>query len=866
MPATWNDEQMCRLRNSGMVGLITVTGCGRAAFLGERAKQMHLPHLALVRQNCEHLETGFPGDFFSDRDSMIASYVEARDVDVVISKTEDEGFTDILVLYDEKFALYGMELLMRRVQRSNVTFSYLRLSPDRKLVKRGIETIFRSQAERNSLYSGFGVLVFSNYTLAEQLEADLVIENNMDPNIILLVFYNGWDLGLNSWYYTRVTSYPYEKLIHVILRSFPRNVRNRMKRVSYALDGKYHVYTYPEMYAANFVAGIMEHLLLKTPNLSNGSRCDSSQDMFYEVYRKDLKVLMESWGFRRDEANYTMLLLSPVEANTTKMKHIQDWTITNGTIKTVVLRDRVSAFLQNRTIKLASLEYPPFIVLNRTSTGERKTDGTFLRLMAYLGSIYGFRVEYLLLENTTSMGTLLGDYNWTGCLGMLNHREIDWVAFLDITEVRKRSFSLTDGFMSNTVGMMVQAPRIETRKLLFLKPFENEVWLTILISLPTMSVVLWIIARTSPAHAQLGPDTRPAGLVKFFNCVWYLYGALLQQGGVHLPAASSARIILGFWWLYVLVVMAYYSSNLIAFLTVPEIHWIVSSFKNAVDREDLYIYVPYGTGLHQEIDNSTNLVFRKLKNRLQHGRRASLIHDPREIVDQVAEGEAILLDDMRILKELIEKDYEQGGSKHCRLSCMPENIMHILVSIGTRKGSPFINALNKNIFRLKSTGMLDLLLKNHTEHQHPCIRDYSTHAHGTSRPIGVRELEGVFLLLLFGTAISLITVPVELMVGLGRQRVKVQEIFQPASKKERKTPATIDLHRGWKQTQLKDSWTTVGPGGRFMTDRYPDFGRFGRRPIYVKEVPPFPHYRVNWRDAGDSRKLHGHVVVIGNRP
>ncbi|EEC18436.1 hypothetical protein IscW_ISCW014237 [Ixodes scapularis] len=526
-----------------MVGLITVTGCGRAAFLGARAKQMHLPHLALVRQNCEHLETGLPGDFFGDRDSMIASYVEARDVDVVISKTEDEGFTDILVLYDEKFALYGMELLMRRVQQSNVTFSYLRLSPDRKLVKRGIETVFRSQAERNSLYSGFGVLVFSNYTLAEQLEAD----NNMDPNIILLVFYNGWDLGLNSWYYTRVTSYPYEKLIHVILRSFPRNVRNRMKRVSYALDGKYHV-----------------------------------------------------------------------------------------------------------------------------------------------------------------------------------------------------------------------------------------VWLTILISLPTMSVVLWVIARTSPAHAQLDPDTRPAGLVKFFNCVWYLYGALLQQGGVHLPAASSARIILGFWWLYVLVVMAYYSSNLIAFLTVPEIHWIVSSFKNAVDREDLYIYVPYGTGLHQEIDT-------------------------------------------------------------CEITLPAKELLMILA-----------------VFYLSHSTTRST--------QHPCIRDYSTHAHGTSRPIGVRELEGVFLLLLFGTAISLITVPVELMVGLGRQRDKVQEIFQPASKKERKTPATIDLHRGWKQTQLKDSWTTVGPGGRFMTDRYPDFGRFGRRPIYVKEVPPFPHYRVNWRDAGDSRKLHGHVVVIGNRP
>ncbi|KAG0432076.1 hypothetical protein HPB47_021174 [Ixodes persulcatus] len=268
----------------------------------------------------------------------------------------------------------------------------------------------------------------------------------------------------------------------------------------------------------------------------------------------------------------------------------------------------------------------------------------------------------MILENVTTMGTWLSDYNWTGCLGMVNHR----------------------------------------------------VWLTILISLPIMSIVLWVVARSSPAHAQLDPRRREAGLVKFFNCFWYLYGALLQQGGVHLPAASSARIILGFWWIYVLVVMAYYSSNLIAFLTVPEIRWIVSSFENAVDREDLHIYIPYGTGLHQEI--------------------------------QV----------------------------HCT----------------------YLVSLTLEIFRLQSTGMLELLLKNHAEYTHPCIRDYSMHAQGNSRPIGVRELEGVFLLLLLGTAISLITMPVELLVGLKFQREKMDEIFQQTTKKKRQDTGRHRLAQG----------------------------------------------------------------------
>lgn len=31
-------------------------------------------------------------------------------------------------------------------------------------------------------------------------------------------------------------------------------------------------------------------------------------------------------------------------------------------------------------------------------------------------------MEYTILENITTMGTWLSDYNWTGCLGMVNHR------------------------------------------------------------------------------------------------------------------------------------------------------------------------------------------------------------------------------------------------------------------------------------------------------------------------------------------------------------------------------------------------------------------------------------------------------------
>jgi hypothetical protein len=50
-------------------------------------------------------------------------------------------------------------------------------------------------------------------------------------------------------------------------------------------------------------------------------------------------------------------------------------------------------------------------------------------------------------------------------------------------------------------------------------------------------------------------------------------------GGIHLPEAISGRVLIGFWWLFVIVTVTTYSGNLVAFLTFPK----VESPVNTVD-------------------------------------------------------------------------------------------------------------------------------------------------------------------------------------------------------------------------------------------------------------------------------------------
>ncbi|KAK8777319.1 hypothetical protein V5799_029336 [Amblyomma americanum] len=238
-----------------------------------------------------------------------------------------------------------------------------------------------------------------------------------------------------------------------------------------------------------------------------------------------------------------------------------------------------------------------------------------------------------------------------------------------------------------------------------------------------------------------------------------LDNTLMVAGGVHLPVGTSSRLVVGTWWLYVVIVMAYYSSNLIAFLTVPEPHF----------------------------------------------------------------------------------------------------------------------------FELRSSGNLRFLLKNHREKPHACIRDYDAETRGLSKPIGLSELESAFLLLLLGTAASSLLVPVEFAARWARTRRRARKLRPPAGTtrdnyawswpNDSKARPFISLRHGWKRAD-KAVWTTVGPGGHVLSDCYPAFGQFGRRPLFVQESPPFPFYQPCWggtavaqeseQHAGDRQQ--GHVVMVGNWP
>lgn len=158
---------------------------------------------------------------------------------------------------------------------------------------------------------------------------------------------------------------------------------------------------------------------------------------------------------------------------------------------------------------------------------------------------------------------------------------------------------------------------MRTKLFLFYIQSWMQTWICLALTMAAIGPLLYGIHYMSPYHEH-HQISKKGGLFKIQNCFWYMYGALLQQGkqwhlqihrvqhwpdfihsshdcidiiclslgGMYLPKSDSGRIIVGTWWLVVLVVVTTYCGNLVAFLTFPKMEISVNTVSQLVNQKD----------------------------------------------------------------------------------------------------------------------------------------------------------------------------------------------------------------------------------------------------------------------------------------
>ncbi|KAL3208673.1 hypothetical protein MRX96_038935 [Rhipicephalus microplus] len=261
-----------------------------------------------------------------------------------------------LVVYDDVFATYAMDTFRHQTERLNLTLAFVPLEANRTRVLEAINHTLRRMSRKNTFYTSFVMLVFANFTLAERLEAELVTHIGLNPNMRLLLFYNGWDKSLGRWYYQHEITCTFEKQIYVITRAHIGDTRNIMMTASANWGSHDHVFTMPDISTLVFIHYVILYTSHHARNLPQSTACGTPMDDVLEGMKQNITTEVKRLSVHRSTARYRTFFLAPVTSKEYRLKLIENWRLNNASLERTVILDEVDAYLRNRTINVAILE------------------------------------------------------------------------------------------------------------------------------------------------------------------------------------------------------------------------------------------------------------------------------------------------------------------------------------------------------------------------------------------------------------------------------------------------------------------------------------------------------------------------------
>lgn len=184
-------------------------------------------------------------------------------------------------------------------------------------------------------------------------------------------------------------------------------------------------------------------------------------------------------------------------------------------------------------------------------------------------------------------GEKRADGSWTGVIGELAEKRADMgLGPVSVMAERETVVDFTVPYYDLVgINILMKKSAVPSHLFKFLTVLENDVWFSILGSFVIVSIVIYLYDRLSPYSyynnkADWGPDDPPRRDFNFKECLWFSMTSLTPQGGGEAPINLSGRIAAGTWWLFGFIVIASYTANLAAFLTVSRLDSPIESLEH----------------------------------------------------------------------------------------------------------------------------------------------------------------------------------------------------------------------------------------------------------------------------------------------
>ncbi|XP_069105057.1 glutamate receptor ionotropic, delta-2-like [Argopecten irradians] len=367
-----------------------------------------------------------------------------------------------------------------------------------------------------------------------------------------------------------------------------------------------------------------------------------------------------------------------------------------------------------RELLVSTNVWYPFVTKHENMT----FSGFCIDMLDHLAVSLNF-TYHLTMPGDGAWGTEFDNGSFSGMVGQMQRNEVDLlIAPLSIQTNREAIMDFSyPYFFEPTVIILKKPDPSDTKWRTLIDPFTTTVLICIGISLPTVSFIMCMLEYLSPYYRGLPDRASMRGLHHFSDAFWYLYGALLTQGGEHMSDAVSGRTLLSFWWLFCIVMMATYSGNLIAFLTVTKEKLPFDTLSGMVNQDVYRWGMIGGTAFIDILKNTQQDVFQQLWSGLVRFNRTDkdiLSYDPEVHISKVLSGNYVFLGD-KTYTEITMRNRSE-----CDMVIAKEEFLPLQYAIGLPNNSPYTRLFDDEILSIHESGLLQIWKLKHWPKRSMC--------------------------------------------------------------------------------------------------------------------------------------------------
>ncbi|XP_048459922.1 glutamate receptor ionotropic, delta-2-like [Rhincodon typus] len=241
------------------------------------------------------------------------------------------------------------------------------------------------------------------------------------------------------------------------------------------------------------------------------------------------------------------------------------------------------------------------------------------------------------------------------------------------------------------------------------------------------------------------------------------YFSFLGTGGDIPINTLAVRLLMGFWWLFVFIIISTYTANLTAILTNNRIENPIRSFQDLAKQRD----VPYGTVLDSEVlqiiktkgRNPFELeqTYAHLWNMINKTNGlencVKRIHDG---IQRVKAGNYAFIWDVAALEYIVENEPD------CSLVTARNSKVDRGYGVALQDGSPYRDIFSHRLLELEQSGELDALKQKWWPKVGKCDLQSHVKTHGKGGPMDLQNFAGAFCFLALGVILAFIAAVVEI--------------------------------------------------------------------------------------------------------